>query len=56
MPWLAIGQDAEAVLGPRGGPWDTQPDMFLALIGALAGLALLSEMPGRQIASPTSSH
>lgn len=53
---LAIGQDADAFLGTQGDPWDTQSDMFFALIGALAGLALLSKMQDRQIALLTPSH
>ena len=31
---LAIGEDAEAFLGTQGYIWDTQSDMFLALIGS----------------------
>lgn len=46
---LAIGQDADAFLGTQGDPWDTQSDMFFALIGALAGLALLSRVHDRQM-------
>lgn len=46
---LAIGQDADAFLGTQGDPWDTQSDMFLAMIGALAGLALLSSLQDRQM-------
>jgi putative membrane protein len=32
---LATGEAATAFLGTQGDPWDTQWDMFLALIGAL---------------------
>lgn len=46
---LAIGQDADAFLGTQGDPWDTQSDIFLAMIGALAGLALLSSLQDRQM-------
>jgi putative membrane protein len=53
---LAIGQDADAFLGTQGDPWDTQSDMFFALIGALAGLALLSKLQDRQIGLLTSNH
>lgn len=57
---LAIGQDADAFLGTQGDPWDTQSDMFLAMIGALAGLALLSGLQDRQMCqlslNQTSSH
>src|SRR5512143_1629353 len=39
---VALGQGAEDFLGTQGDPWDTQSDMFLALLGggaALVGLA-----------------
>ena len=43
--WSAVilGQGAEAFLGTQGDPWDTQWDMFMALIGALCatGFSLL---------------
>jgi len=35
-----LGQGAEAFLGTQGDAWDTQWDMFLAMIGAI--IALLS--------------
>ncbi len=31
---VAVGEDAEAFLGTQGYVWDTQSDMFLALIGS----------------------
>ena len=37
---LALGQGADDFLGAQGDPWDTQSDMFMALIGALAALLL----------------
>ncbi len=42
--WVAIGtgEGAEAFLGTQGYIWDTQSDMFLALIGAVIGLLTLS--------------
>ncbi len=46
---LVIGQDADAFLGTQGDPWDTQSDIFLAMIGAIAGLALLSRLQDRQM-------
>ncbi|MGV8892371.1 MAG: DUF2238 domain-containing protein [Burkholderiaceae bacterium] len=46
---LAIGQDADAFLGTQGDPWDTQSDMFFAMIGAIAGLVLLSRLQDRQM-------
>lgn len=47
---LAFGQGAEEFLGTQGDPWDTQSDMFMALIGALVALAALSPLQDRQIA------
>jgi putative membrane protein len=47
----ASGEAAEAFLGTQGDPWDTQWDMFLALIGALTSLLLLSRLHDRQLSS-----
>lgn len=46
---LAMGQGADEFLGTQGDPWDTQSDMFFALIGAVAALALLSRLHDRQL-------
>jgi putative membrane protein len=46
---LALGQGAEEFLGTQGDPWDTQSDMFLALLGAVSALALLSRRHDREI-------
>jgi putative membrane protein len=46
---LALGQGADQFLGTQGDPWDTQADMFLALIGAAVALAALSRIHDRQI-------
>jgi len=48
---LAMGQGADEFLGTQGDPWDTQSDMFMALVGAVAALCLLSRMHDRQIAA-----
>ncbi len=50
--WVALlnEQAAEAFLGTQGDHWDTQADMFLALIGAISALLLLSRMHDRQLA------
>lgn len=42
--WVAVltGEAAEAFLGTQGDPWDTQWDMFLATVGAVCALGLLS--------------
>ena len=44
---LATGEGATAFLGTQGDPWDTQWDMFLALVGALSALALLGRAHDR---------
>ena len=46
---LALGQGADEFLGTQGDPWDTQSDMFLALLGGSAALLLLSRWQDRQI-------
>lgn len=47
---VALGQGAEAFLGTQGDPWDTQSDMAMALLGALAAQVLLGGWHGRQLA------
>ena len=49
---LALGQGAHEFLGTQGDPWDTQADMFLALIGAASALVLLSRIHDRQVQAP----
>lgn len=46
---LAFGQGAYEFLGTQGDPWDTQSDMFLALIGAVTALLLFARIHDRQI-------
>ena len=48
---LAFGQGAQEFLGTQGDPWDTQWDMFLALIGALCAQLMLARPHDRQIAA-----
>lgn len=48
---LAIGQGADEFLGTQGYVWDTQSDMFYALIGAAVALLLLSRWHERQLAA-----
>lgn len=50
--WSALigGESADAFLGTQGDQWDTQWDMFTALVGAVAALALLGRLHDRQIA------
>ena len=46
---LATGEGATAFLGTQGDPWDTQWDMFLALVGATTALLTLSGVHERQL-------
>jgi putative membrane protein len=53
MEWaaaLAMGQGEDEFLGTQGDPWDTQSDMFFALLGSLAALLSLSRLHDRQLA------
>ncbi len=47
---LAIREKADAFLGTQGDVWDTQWDMFVALIGAVLAQLLLSRRHDRQLA------
>jgi len=51
--WAAVifGEGAHEFLGTQGDPWDTQWDMFLALVGAAASQLLLGPMHDRQLAA-----
>ena len=46
---LVLGMDADAFLATQGDVWDTQWDMFLALLGGLAAQLLLSRLHDRQV-------
>lgn len=46
---LALGQGADEFLGTQGDPWDTQSDIFCALVGAVSALLLLSPLHDRQL-------
>ena len=46
---LAGGESAEAFLGTQGDVWDTQWDMFLALIGALTAQLTLGRVHDRAL-------
>lgn len=50
--WVAIasGDEAVAFLATQGDVWDTQWDMFLALLGALSSQLLLGRWHDRQLA------
>jgi len=51
--WAALlgGEAATDFLGTQGDPWDTQWDMFLALIGALSAQLLLARRHTRELAA-----
>ena len=48
---LALGQGADAFLGTQGDPWDTQSDMFMALIGAMLATTALARLHDARIAA-----
>jgi putative membrane protein len=50
---LAMGQGADAFLGTQGDPWDTQSDMFMALIGATIAMTVLARFHDARIAALT---
>lgn len=47
---LILGQGAEEFLGTQGDIWDTQSDMFCALLGALTTVLLLGYWHSKQLA------
>lgn len=49
--WVAVasGTAAEAFLGTQGDVWDTQWDMFIALIGAIVAQLLLAKLHDQQL-------
>lgn len=53
--WAAIagGEAAESFLGTQGDIWDTQWDMFLALIGAISSQLLLSTIHDKELKTHT---
>ena len=56
IEWAAaiwMGQGADEFLGTQGDPWDTQSDMFCALVGVVTAQLLLSRAQDRQIAALT---
>ncbi len=50
---LALGQGAEAFLGMQADQWDTQADMFCALLGGLTAMTLLVHLHDRSMAAIT---
>lgn len=47
---LSMGQGADEFLGTQGDEWDTQADMFFALIGAVTAMLTLTRLHDRQMA------
>ena len=47
---IIAGGSSEAFLGTQGYEWDTQSDMAMALLGAIAALAVLPGVHDRQLA------
>jgi len=49
--WAALfmGQGADEFLGTQGDPWDTQSDMFMALIGATVALTVFARLHDRRM-------
>jgi putative membrane protein len=46
---LVLGETSDSFLGTQGDTWDTQTDMFLAFVGAVAALALLHRWHNQQL-------
>jgi putative membrane protein len=46
---LTLGSSADEFLGTQGDPWDTQWDMFLAFLGAMASQLLLAGQHDRML-------
>ena len=51
--WVALlsKEAADSFLGTQGYIWDTQSDMWMALLGAIAALLLLSKLHDRQLST-----
>ena len=50
---LALGQGADEFLGTQGDVWDTQSDMFCALLGAITALRVFARLHDRQLQNLT---
>ncbi|MGK9066108.1 DUF2238 domain-containing protein [Stutzerimonas chloritidismutans] len=48
---LALGQGADEFLGMQGDEWDTQADMFCALLGSIAAMTVLVPLHNRSLAA-----
>lgn len=54
IEWAAavmMGQGADEFLGTQGDPWDTQSDMFMALIGSSVAMFAFSRWHDRQLSN-----
>jgi len=54
MEWAGaylVAHGSTSFLGAQGDPWDTQWDMFLALLGAILSLLLFTRVHNRQLAA-----
>ena len=56
--WAAVlgGSAAQDFLGTQGDVWDTQWDMFMALVGAVTAQLLLAREQDRELARLESAH
>jgi putative membrane protein len=56
--WVAVltGTAAESFLGTQGYVWDTQSDMFMALVGAIVALSILSKPHDRALSQHLITH
>jgi len=46
---VSLGADADAYLATQGDPWDTQWDMFMALVGAVCSQLSLGRLHDREL-------
>ena len=46
---IVLGQQSDSFLGTQGDPWDTQADMFCALIGAVFAIVFLARWHDAQL-------
>ena len=46
---VITGSGADVFLGTQGDVWDTQWDMFTALLGAITALLLLAQVQDKQM-------
>jgi putative membrane protein len=49
---LGTGENADAFLGTQGYIWDTQSDMFMAMLGSISMLLLFSRWQDKSILEP----